>query len=796
MPDTVPYRIDECLGCDVLVIGSGMAGLCAAIQASRAGCGTILVEKDSALGGNASVLLGVHVSGAHSFHPYASETGIIGEIEEEAAWLRCKIRTAGFHYNIAEQWDALLMRKCEESGVIVLRRHMGKLPIMDGKRIAAVLVEDAAAFKTKRIDVRVAVIEASGDGKVAAEAGASFRMGREAKSEFGERSAPDVADDMTMGTSVTALVRKASRPVEFIAPPGTPQYRTGYGSEGGGKGKPCGHSSWSPNEEFCFLWVTETGGQIDTIEDDGEIYEEAKRQLFSVWNHVKNEEHVEEARNWELIWVSPKAGKRESRRFIGDYVLTQQDVEDARVFEDAVGYGGYAVDLHNPKHEDPTKVDVVFYSIPPLWSIPYRSLYSKDIDNLFLAGRLASVTHLGLGSYRLMKTLSTGGQAVGMAAAMCKERGCAPRDIDREHPEELQQRLLKHDATILTVPNRDDRDLARSATVRASSEAKHGCERADEWLPLDRVRGNILWDWASRLHSVKVLVRNDQETPAQLTMSLSRYEAETKWKSDKGVRGFPYFPIKNRAEWGDDHTIDRFAPVAEARAEAPASFEGWVEFVFDEELSEKDPTRDDNRYCITLAPQAGVSWARQSGACDFARRCWAEAGETEYQSDGDAHCFLLEPAPAYGEAANVINGWNRRFATNPVNAWIAEPGFPQTLTLEWGEAHAFNTVHLAFDTLTRVYREMPFNCEERVSRMCVRDYELHARVGGEWLKLAEASDNYKRRRVHTFERVSSDALRLTARSVWDASFSARVYEVRVYDEAHKGNGANLMPGAP
>ena len=248
--------------------------------------------------------------------------------------------------------------------------------------------------------------------------------------------------------------------------------------------------------------MTETGGQIDTIDDDAEIYEETKRQLFSVWQHVKNEEHVDAARNWELIWVSPKAGKRESRRFMGDHILTQEDVEEARVFEDAVGYGGYAVDLHNPKPEDPTKVDVVFYSIPPLWSIPYRSLYSKDIDNLFLAGRLASCTHWGLGSLRLMKTLATGGQAVGFAAGMCKSKGCSPRDVYAEHLDELQQGSLKEDATILTVPNRDDADLARRARVTASSEVVHGCTRADEWLPLDRPRGNLLWDWAPRLERV------------------------------------------------------------------------------------------------------------------------------------------------------------------------------------------------------------------------------------------------------------------------------------------------------
>jgi len=784
MSDQVAYRIEERLACDVLVIGSGMAGLCAAIQAGRSGCDTILIEKDPLLGGNASPLLGVHISGAHSFHPYASETGIIGEIEEEAAWLRAKIHTHGFHYNIAQQWDSLLKRLCEEAGVRVLRRHLGKLPVMGGTRIEAVVVEDVATFKTKRVEVAVAVIEASGDGHVAAEAGASFRMGREAKSEYGERSAPEVTDDITMGTSITALVRKAREPVEFIPPPGTPPFEPGYGFAGTKAMTDClyKHSSWHPDGEFCFLWHTETGGQRHTIDDDHEIYEETLHQLYSAWNHIKNEAHIEEARNWELIWVSPKAGKRESRRFLGDYLLTQQDVEEARHFEDAIGYGGYAVDLHDPTGERVTQVDIVFHSIPPLWSLPYRCLYSKDLDNLFLAGRLVSVTHLALGTVRLMKTLATGGQAVGLAAGLCKRYGCSPRDVYAQHCAELQQQLLKRDATILTAPNGDETDLARSARVTASTEVRHGRTVADDWLAVDCVRGNVLWDWAPRLDRVSALVMNRADSPATLRMKLSRYEAAAKWQPDHLPHRFRYVKVANRAEWGADHTVAKFAPVADSAVEVPANFAGWVDFPLEIELAPKDPTSDDDRYCLTLLSHPQVFWARQQGYCDYARRCWLTTDAVEYEIDCDAHCFQLSPHPAFGEAANVINGWNRRFATNPVNAWIARPGFPQALTLSWDEPKSFNTVHLVFDTLTRAYQEMPFNCDQRVSPMCARDYELEVRVGDEWRPVAAAADNYRRRRIHAFERVTADALRLTVKSVWHDAHPARVYEVRVYDE--------------
>ncbi|UCH33543.1 MAG: FAD-dependent oxidoreductase, partial [Armatimonadota bacterium] len=299
MTEQASYPVEETLGCEVLVIGAGLAGICAAVEAGRLGCDVILVEKDALLGGNSSPDLGVHISGAHSFHPYASETGLVGEIEEEAAYLRAKLHTHGHHYNIARQWDSLLHDFLRRAGVRVLKRHLAKEPVVAGSRITAVFVEDCATFVTTRINVSRLVIEASGDGHVAARGGAEFRMGREAQSEFGERSAPEQADGITMGTSITALVRKASHSIEFGPPPGTPKYH-------GGTDCLYSHASWNHRAEFCFMWVTETGGNLDTIRDDHEIYEELLRQFYSVWDHIKNGPHAEEARNWELVWVSPK----------------------------------------------------------------------------------------------------------------------------------------------------------------------------------------------------------------------------------------------------------------------------------------------------------------------------------------------------------------------------------------------------------------------------------------------------------------------------------------------------------
>jgi hypothetical protein len=542
------------------------------------------------------------------------------------------------------------------------------------------------------------------------------------------------------------------------------------------------HSSWNPDAEFCFLWHTETGGELDTIEDDHEIYERLLGHLYSAWNHIKNEAHQEEAKNWELIWVSSKAGKRESRRFEGDYILTQTDVEEARAFEDAVAYGGYAVDLHDPIGE---QVKIIFHSVPPLHSIPYRCLYSKNIDNLFLGGRLVSVTHMALGTVRLQKTLGAAGQAVGAAATLCKRYDTSPRDISQHHTHELQQLLLKQDATILGLRNSDPDDLARSARITSTSKRRFECVHITDFLPMDRPRGLMLWGWGQEIQAFECYLRNEGDVPVPIELGLRLYRAPQKWKANhRSPKPEHITGQGNRMEWGSDTTIERFEPIASAQARVPAHFEGWVTFAFSPTVSliPKDPTSDEERYAVLLSPAQDICWARHACSHDIVVRCWADPGEAAYHTAADTHLFKTMPRPPYGEASNVINGYNRRLCTNPVNMWMADPeaSLPQALTLEWDTPQRFQRVHLTFDTLYRAYRDMPFNCNQEVSGMCVRDYELQAWVDAAWQTVHSETNNYRRFRVHTFDPVCTDKMRLVVQAMNDPQWSARVYEVRVY----------------
>ena len=764
-------RIPEKLTTDVLVIGAGLAGVCAAVMAARRGCAVILLERFRTLGGNGGPDVGVHPSGAHRFHPYAAETGVMEEMIEEAAWRGAKTLTYDKHYNISQMWDGVLYDTLVDAGVKVLRCHYAKEPVVENGRITKVIVEDIATYHTREITVNTAVIDSSGDGNVSAAAGAEFRMGREAMETYHERSAPEVADDVTLGTSLVAYVRRSNSPQPFKAPPGTPEYYPGYEHS---------PTRFPAHGESVLVYPTETGGESgsDTIEDEHEIYPFLLKQLYAWWERGKRE--FPENENWELVWVSPRAAKRESRRFVGDYTLTQNDVENGVIFDDGIGFGGFAEDLHYPRPEREKYIEIRYIAIPPLYTIPYRSIYSKDIDNLFFASRLCSVSHLAHGTVRLQRTLSTLGMAAGVAAGLCKKYGCSPRDIYTAHMEELQQTMLREDITLMGCVNSDDRDLARLATVTADSFVPFGVAETDTFLPLDCARGVMLWDWAPTLDTFSCYLRNTSSEEQTVTAVLKHYVPERQHKFSSQSKKFRYFRHANQMEWGVDDTYAAFVAEKTVTCTVPAGFEGWYTVPLCATLSSKNPYNDDERYAVELQGTEAVLWSMSDRPVDFCRRCAYTAGEKEYTTYYDSHSFRMSPAPRYGEPENVTDGVSRRWATNPVHMWIAAEAGPQQLMLTWDKAVRFDRVHLTFDSLSRDYASMPLDCNERVSELLVKEYTVEAFVDGAWKTVYQKADNYHRFNAITFEAVTTDRLRITAQKTWGDK-PPRIYEVRVYN---------------
>ncbi|MFC1714208.1 FAD-dependent oxidoreductase [Candidatus Poribacteria bacterium] len=774
-------EIEVTYSCDVLVIGSGVSGYCAAIQAGRCGCSTILVEKDEVLGGNSGPNLGVGITGADRYDAYAAETGIIQELQEDAAWTNAftHISAGTMPYNISRRNEAVVQEHLEQAGVRVLKRHYARKPIIDRDRIVGVIVEDMAAFRTVKINVKHVVIEASGDGEVGALAGADFDMGSESKDEFGERSAPPERTKLVQGTSLVAIAHRTDHEVVFHPPAGTPSTFTPRIWHGGISGFLRHHDGLlSDRHDLRFLYITETGGHIDTIKDDAEIYEILLKQLWAEWDHMKNGPHKQQTKCWDLLWVSPKAGKRESRRFLGDYVLTQTDLEEGRRFPDDIAYGGHDLDDHMPLADGS---NIFGHSIPPLYGIPYRCCYSRNVANLFTAGRLISATHLAHSSSRVMRTGAAIGQAVGIAAALCCKHVCTPRDVFSVRLDELQQGLLRADATILAKPLDQTRsnlphDLAPSAAVSTTSETFFNDQEPGQLVPLIAHAGNVLWDWRLDLDSVEFFLRNDSDVEQSIAVSIYRTKREPRWKN---------LPDFHTFGW-NDLRVDAFDRITTTDAILPPRYEGWYKIDFPESLhiGEKDAASDDDRVLIALGMNQNVSWAIAKRTCEIAEMVELNHLRPEWRQLGAMGAMKVNSAPHLGEAENVINGFHRRFSRAPTNTWLSDPtqGLPQDLVLSWPEACEFNQVTLTFDNLPRQRHENPWESGKRVLGMCVKEYELAVWVDNRWKQIIKEECNYHRFCSHSFETIVTDKLRLRILDTHGEMKGARVYQVSVYKE--------------
>ena len=469
----------EMVPAEVVVVGAGMAGVCAAIAAARHGARTVLVQDRPVLGGSSSSEIRVHVGGAdHSGkRPNARETGILEELR-----LENHVRNP---QRCASLWDLLLWEWAtrEPNLSLYLNTYVHDAEA-EANRILAANALQVTTERRFRFEGRL-FIDCTGDGSLGAAAGAEYRVGREGKREFGETMAPDLPDNYTLGNSLLFQTRDVGRPARFDPPAWAYDFPDDS----------CFGPKRLPHKTSQGFWWVEWGGVLDTIKDDEAIRDELLKILFGVWDHIKNHgEHG--AENLVLDWVGVLPGKRESRRLMGDYVLTEHDLVESKVFEDAVAYGGWPIDLHPPKGFYDPEPPCAFLELRDVYSIPLRSLYSRNLANLLFAGRNISASHAAMGSTRVMGTGAVMGQAVGTAAALCLELACTPRDLYPAHINALQQTLLRDDCFIPGFRNQDEHDLARAAQAAASSAAE-GCEPAQVLSGVARSQADSTHMWKS-----------------------------------------------------------------------------------------------------------------------------------------------------------------------------------------------------------------------------------------------------------------------------------------------------------
>ena len=436
---------------DLVVVGGGAAGCCTAVSAARLGCRVAFIHDRPVLGGNNSSEVRVGLSGLIHQKPYPRLGDLVEEIGPVGYWNlhqakqepelprsrdvialvekepRRKIHNAGPTANYEDEKKLAVVGA--ESNITLFLSTRANGVEMNGSRIAAVIAEDIRTGKRLRFLSRL-VADCTGDGVVGALARADYAYGRESKGEHGEENAPEEADALVMGTSVQWYAEEAAEASPFPECPWALKF-----------------DAASAIKTTRGDWDWETGAMRNHVTEIEQIRDYGLRVVFGNWSTLKNDPKFEaEFARQKLVWAAAIGGKRESRRLLGDVILRQQDITEARPFPDASVTTTWTIDLHYPKK--PMCACEAFQSedrhikFAP-YPIPYRCLYSRNVENLFMAGRNISVSHVALGTVRVQRTTGMMGEVVGMAASLCKRHDTTPRGVYQHHLEELKSLMQR-----------------------------------------------------------------------------------------------------------------------------------------------------------------------------------------------------------------------------------------------------------------------------------------------------------------------------------------------------------------
>jgi hypothetical protein len=750
---------------DVVVVGAGPAGGCAAIAAARMGAKTALVSNRPVLGGNASVEIGVPVQGAAQQHMGKSvrESGIIEEVGriEWADAVKKSQDTTLRHFTISRSLEELTKAEPE---LDLYENAWLEDATKEGSRIREVVLRDTLTGERKVISGKM-FIDCTGDAWLGHHAGADERVGREARSEHNEEDAPEKTDGITMSGTLRGARKDsnenifyktslATNPQPFTPPPWIYDIPKGWEYD---RGDPQRLLQVAVNG----TWWLEHPGDVDDLWDPEFARDELIRVNYTFWNYMKNEwSQRGRLANYSLDYIPFIVGKRESRRLMGDYVMNANDALDVRHFEDAIAHTGWSLDVHSPDGILSTTGPNGPNRRIPIGEIPYRCLYSRNIDNLLMAGRCASVTHEALGTVRIEASCAVTGQATGTAAALALHRNTTPRGVYVSHMNELQQLLLKHDQFVPDACNQDPADLFRDAQVRASSArttAAANEDLMDRPLQVTMQRGVFFrWEAGEYLRSVRLYLETERELDAILHLR----EAQT----------------------ADD--LSSSEDVAKIRRTIPAGHKGWVEFSVIATIS--------SPYAwIYLDADAALQWfsgdATRPGSFRF---FGSDQNWTSVQ--GSAMAIQLDPDLGLEEMwrpVNVINGLARPTLDGQANYWDSDPdqSLPQWIELSMPRPSTVGAIQCVFDT--DLTRSLPSQRADPLPAACVRDYTLECYVDGAWKRVALVCDNFQRFRRHEFAPVITDRIRLVVEATHGEA-TARVIEIRAY-----ADGAPMLSAA-
>lgn len=745
----------ETIRSDVTVVGGGLAGVCAAIAAARLGSQVVLVNNRPVLGGNSSSEVRVWVCGAtaHGINRYARETGIMGELFVENQYRNPE----GNPY----LWDLVILEavRAEPNITLLLNTDVHEVEAdgpEENRTIRSVTGWMMGSERRIRLESPV-FLDCTGDGLVGFMAGARYRIGREASREYGEAWAPEEADGITLGSTLLFYTKDAGHPVRFVPP--------SFAKDITQTPIPIKRVIRS-GDSGCHYWWIEWGGELDTVHDNEVIRDELWSVIYGIWDYIKNSGRFD-ADAMTLEWVGSIPGKREYRRFVGDYVLNQNDIIAQEPFPDRIAFGGWSIDLHPPQGMYAEASGSKHMHADGIYHIPYRSLYSANVSNLLFAGRNISASHVAFGTTRVMATCAVMGEAAGTAAALCAAKGVPPRAVYRSHLHELQQTLLRQDASVIGLRHEDDRDLARQAKVSASSvRDRIGVTKPHSAYRLERDAA-ILFPVEPGMQGLELLVNASGDT--RLTVEL--------WDTGRPEN---YVPCTKVAE----------AEAAVSKGEAQ-----WISLPM-----AWAPDTPQNAFVIIRGnPDISLYRASEplSGVLAFEKGAVPNASADLEDHDENQpvvawsmkalvrqpFCFKVLGTTAAYSPAKAVGGYKRPFG-GP-HLWASNPIGPEDeawLQLTWESEITLQEVRLTWnddvneDLINLHHHRTPFEIIPEL----VKSYRIEARIGGEWDTIASVQDNRRRsNRIALNERISTDALRLVIEQTNGAP-AAELVEIRVY----------------
>jgi FAD dependent oxidoreductase len=744
----------ENIQAELVIIGGGLSGTCTAITAARAGMKVVLVQDRPVLGGNASSEVRLWVLGATSHmgnnNRWAREGGMINEILLENAHRNPEGNAIFF--------DAILLEK------VVLEKNITLLlntAVYDMEKKDADTIKLVKAFCSQNsisyILEAPLFCDASGDGIVGFLAGAAFRMGAESKDEFGEKFAPSIEYGELLGHSIYFYSKDTGKKVKYVAPSFAidvskeiPRYK-----------------SFNTKDIGCRLWWIEYGGRLDTIHETETIKWQLWKVVYGVWDYIKNSGNFPEAENLTLEWVGHIPGKRESRRFEGDYILKQQDVIEQTVFKDAVAFGGWSVDLHPADGVFSEKKGCNQWHSKGIYGIPYRCYYSRNISNLFIAGRIISASHVAFGSTRVMATCAHGGQAVAIAASLCKKYNVLPKVIGEEYISELQTELMKTGQHIPGLNLNDHNDLVQKALrIEATSTLSLSeIPPSGEWQQLQYSTAQMLPVGKHKMPTISFWAKSEKQTSLSLQLRISSKPFNHTPDITIATKALTLAPGANEYSIEFDHSFDELQYA-------------FVCFMSNDEvelaISEKRIT---GLLSVYNSINVAVSnYGKQEPTEDIGVEAF-EFWCPQRRPNGKNIAMKIEPALQAFSPENLRNGLQR--PVKSTNAWVSDfENRNPKIKIVWQDVQTINNVVLFFDAdddhplesvlLLNPEAKMPF-CADGVKVYNCND-EL----------IGEISGNYLGQRTIHFDKPATVTELKIIISNSDSTAPVSLFEVRCY----------------